>query len=88
MRVLLALISAALIAQPSLAQPLSPGMPAGVKHARMTANQEALMIGAGVAIMTAVGIVVGGGSGAGISTGPVISSPNIIPATISTSSTG
>jgi hypothetical protein len=88
MRVIVALLAAASIAQPSLAQPLEPGKPAGVKHARMTANHEALMIGAGVAIMTGVGIVVGGGSGAGITTGTVISSPNIIPATISTSSTG
>ena len=70
MRPLLALLTATLIAQPSLAQPLAPGQPAGVIHARMSAGQEALMIGTGVAIMTAVGIVVGGGSGAGITTGP------------------
>ena len=88
MRVLIVLLAACVITQPSLAQPLAPGKPAGVKHARMTADHEALLIGAGVAIMTAVGIVVGGGSGAGITTGTVISSPNVIPATVSTSSTG
>ena len=84
MRVLLALLAVALIAQPSLAQPLEPGQPAGLRHARMTASQEALMISAGVAIMTAVGLVVGGGSGAGITTGPSFPSQQVI----STATTG
>jgi hypothetical protein len=85
MRVLIALFAAALMAQPSLAQPLEPGKPAGVPKARITANQEALMLGTGVAIMTAVGLVVGGGAGAGITTGPVFP---LVPVVAATTTTG
>lgn len=81
MRVLIAFLAIALVAQPSLAQSLAPGKPAGVLQARVSSGREALMLGAGAAIMLAVGLAVSGGAQAGISTGlvipsnPVVSSP-------------
>ena len=90
MRVFIALLAVVLIAQPSLAQSLAPGRPAGVLQARVSSNKEAIMLGTGAAILLAVGIVVSGGALSGTSTGLYIpSSPIVVaPITTSTSSTG
>jgi hypothetical protein len=78
MRAFIALLAVVLVAQPSLAQPLAPGKPAGVKQARVNSNKEAIMLGTGAAIMLAVGIVVSGGASSGPDTGIEIQSPIIV----------
>ncbi|HTA30911.1 MAG TPA: hypothetical protein VK731_10510 [Candidatus Cybelea sp.] len=82
MRVVTALLAVAVIAQPSVAQPLAPGKPAGVRQARIDSGTEALMIGLGAAIMLGVGITVSGGASSGPNTGTIIpSQPLVAPAT-------
>ena len=89
--VLAALLTAGLLANGALAEPMAPGRPAGVHQAaRMTSNQTALMIGTGAVIMAGVGILVSGTSSALSS--QVINSQNSIVAppvstVISTSTT-
>ena len=72
MRFFIALLAVVLIAQPSLAQSLAPGKPAGVQQARVSSNREAIMLGTGAAIMLTVGLLVSGGAQAGVSTGLVL----------------
>ena len=86
--VLGALLAASLFVTGAAGQTLAPGKPAGVRQARISSHYESLMIGTGALIMIGVGIAVSGGALSGVSTGPTISSPDIIPATVSTSSTG
>jgi hypothetical protein len=78
MRVFIALLAVVLVAQPSLAQPLAPSKPAGVKQARVNSNREAIMLGTGAAIMLAVGIVVSGGTSSGPNTGIEIQSQVVV----------
>lgn len=84
MRVFIALLVAVLVSQPSLAQPLAPGKPAGVKQARLDSTYEAEMIGTGAAIMLAVGLVVSGGASSGSNTGIEIQSQQIVVAPATT----
>lgn len=88
MRVFIAVLAFCLATEPCMAQPLSPGRPAGVQQARLTGSEEAWMIGIGAAIMLGVGIVVSGGAVSGPNTGIEIPS-NAIPfvPTVSTSTT-
>jgi len=86
MRAYIALLAVVLIAQPSLAQPLAPGKPAGVQQARVSSNREAIMLGTGAAIMLTVGLLVSGGAQAGVSTGLVIPSNPVT--SVSTTTTG
>lgn len=65
-----ALLAAGLLITGAVAQPLAPGKPAGVKKARIDSNTEALMLGAGAAILAGVGIAVSGGALSGPNTGP------------------
>ncbi|HUE65055.1 MAG TPA: hypothetical protein VMO78_11840 [Rhizomicrobium sp.] len=67
--VLGALLAAGLLVTGVIAQPLTPGRPAGVKKARLQAGTEVLMIATGAAIMAGVGIVVSGGALSGPNTG-------------------
>jgi hypothetical protein len=63
MRILVgALLAASLLSTGAWAEPLSPGHPAGVHQARMTATKTALMLGAGAVIMAAGGILLSGSS--------------------------
>ncbi len=63
MRVILAvLVAASLSATMVQAEPLAAGKPAGVRAARMTAWDTALMLGTGVVILAGVGILVSGTS--------------------------
>jgi hypothetical protein len=81
-RVIGALVATSLLAAGAAAQPLDPGKPAGVRKARIDPGNEALMIGAGAAIMAGVGIVVSGGALSGPSTGLQIQTqPIVAPAT-------
>ncbi len=57
MRVFIVLLAVVLVAQPSLAQPLAPGKPAGVQQARLGSTYEIEMLGAGALIMTVVGVI-------------------------------
>ncbi len=52
-----AVVAASLFVTGAVAQPLSPGHPAGVKKARLSSSYEIEMLSAGAAIMTAVGIL-------------------------------
>lgn len=62
MRFAAALLAVILVAQPSLAQPLSPGHPAGVRQARMSSTRELWMLSVGALVMIGVGIVASKGS--------------------------
>jgi hypothetical protein len=62
MRVLIAALAVCLTIQPSMAEPLSPGHPAGVNQARLSSSQQTWMIGIGAVIMIGVGIAVSGGA--------------------------
>ena len=87
-RVLGALLAAGLLVTGAVAEPLAPGKPAGVKKARISAGTEALMLGAGAAILAGVGIAVSGGALSGPNTGLVIpSQPLVAPNTVTTIST-
>ena len=87
--VLGAVLAAVLLVTGAAAEPLVPGKPAGVSEARLGSGTEAVMLGTGAAIMLAVGILVSGGAGSGISTGLIIpSNPIVVAPTTSTSSTG
>ena len=58
MRVFVAVLAlAGLSVTAARAAPLAPGKPAGVRAARMSAWNEAVMIGTGAAIMAGVGIL-------------------------------
>ncbi len=57
MRVFIALLAVVLVVQPSLAQPLAPGKPAGVHEAKMSTNREMEVFGAGALILTVVGVI-------------------------------
>ena len=52
-----AVVAASLFVTGAVAQPLSPGHPAGVKKARLSSTYEIEMLSAGAAIMTVVGIL-------------------------------
>jgi hypothetical protein len=52
-----AVVAASLFVTGAVAQPLSPGHPAGVKKARLSSSYEIEMLSAGAAIMTVVGIL-------------------------------
>jgi len=69
-RVLGAFLAAGLLVTGAVAEPLAPGKPAGVHKARLSAGTEALMLGAGAAILAGVGIAVSGGALSGPNTGP------------------
>ena len=73
-----ALLAAGLLVTGAGAQPLTPGNPAGVRKARLSASSEFLMIGTGAAIMAGVGIVVSGGALSGPNTGLKIPSQPIV----------
>lgn len=88
MRVLIAALAVCLTIQPSVAQPLSPGHPAGVKQARLTSSEETWMIGLGAVIMLGVGIAVSGGAVSGPNTILQIPSNAVPVAPIVTTSTG
>ena len=65
MRVILAvLVAAGLSATTVQAEPLPAGKPAGVRAARLSAWDTAVMLGAGGAIMAGVGFLVSGTSSA------------------------
>jgi hypothetical protein len=58
MRALLTvLVAASLSATTAQAEPLAAGRPAGVRAARMSAWNEAVMLGTGAVILAAVGIL-------------------------------
>jgi hypothetical protein len=63
MRFAAAFLAVTLVVQPCLAQPLSPGHPAGVRQARMSSSHEAWMITTGALVMIGVGILASGGAG-------------------------
>jgi hypothetical protein len=73
-----ALLAAGLLVTGAVAQPLSPGKPAGVRKARLDPSSEFLMITTGAAIMAGVGIVVSGGAMSGPNTGLQIPSQPIV----------
>ncbi len=54
--------AASLLANGAWGESLSPGHPAGVREARMTAGKTALMLGAGALVMIAGGILISGSS--------------------------
>jgi hypothetical protein len=81
-----AVLAASLLANGAYAEPLAPGRPAGVRQARMTSNQTALMIGTGAVIMAGVGILVSGTSSA-LSSQVIGSQNNIVAPTVSTTTT-
>jgi hypothetical protein len=58
MRLVFAVLAAAALFIPAAqAEPLAPGKPAGVRAARLSTWNEAVMLGTGALILTAVGIV-------------------------------
>jgi hypothetical protein len=80
--VLGALLAASILVTGAVAQPLAPGKPAGVRKARIDSGTEALMFGAGAAILAGVGIAVSGGALSGPNTGLVIpAQPLVAPTT-------
>jgi hypothetical protein len=89
MRSAAAFLAALLIAQPCIAQPLSPGRPAGVKEARLSSWQQAGMITTGALVLIGVGILASGGSGSdALGTQEIPSNQVPISATSSTNTTG
>ncbi len=52
-----AVVAVSLVVTGAVAQPLSPGHPAGVKQARLSSTYEIEMLSAGAAIMLTVGIL-------------------------------
>ena len=52
-----AVVAVSLVVTGAVAQPLSPGHPAGVKNARLSSTYEIEMLSAGAAIMTVVGVL-------------------------------
>jgi hypothetical protein len=68
MRALITVLVAASLATAVQAEPLRAGRPAGVHAARMSAGNEALMIGTGAVILAGVGILVSRNSSAALTT--------------------
>jgi len=68
MRALITVLVAASLATAVQAEPLAAGRPAGVHAARMSAGNEALMIGTGAVILAGVGILVSRNSSAALTT--------------------
>jgi len=62
------LVAASLSATAVQAEPLAAGRPAGVRAARMSAWNEAVMIGTGAIILAGVGILVSRNSSAALTT--------------------
>jgi hypothetical protein len=62
------LVAASLSATAVQAEPLAAGRPAGVRAARMSAWNEAVMIGTGAIILAGVGILVSRNSSATLTT--------------------
>jgi hypothetical protein len=62
------LVAASLSATTVQAEPLSAGRPAGVHAARMSAGNEAIMIGTGALILAGVGILVSRNTSAALTT--------------------
>ena len=62
------LVAASLTAASAQAEPLSAGRPAGVRAARMSAWNEAVMIGTGAIILAGVGVLVSRNSSAPLTT--------------------
>ncbi len=85
--VLGAILAAGLLVTGAAAQPLAPGMPAGVKKARINSGTEALMLGTGALIMAGVGIAVSGGALSGPDTGAQFQGQQLAPPTITTTTT-
>ena len=84
-----AVLAASLFVTGAVAQPLSPGHPAGVRAARSDSSNTALMIGAGVVVMVAVGILISGNSSV-VETLQIPSQPVTVapPVNVSTSTSG
>ena len=82
--VLGALLAASLLVTGAAGQTLVPGKPAGVRQARISSSREALMIGAGAAILAGVGIAVSGGALSGPNTGTAIPSQPLVVTTTTT----
>ena len=69
MRILVtALVAASLSAASAQAEPLAAGKPAGVHAARMSAWNEAVMIGTGAIILAGVGVLVSRNTSAALTT--------------------
>ncbi|MGZ5925577.1 MAG: hypothetical protein ACXWLJ_02780 [Rhizomicrobium sp.] len=64
----LVLVAASLSAISAQAEPLAAGKPAGVHAARMSAWNEAVMIGTGAAILAGVGILISRNTSAALTT--------------------
>jgi hypothetical protein len=62
------LVAASLSATAVQAEPLSAGRPAGVRAARMSAWNEAVMLGTGAIILAGVGILVSRNTSAALTT--------------------
>ena len=62
------LVAASLSAASAQAEPLAAGKPAGVHAARMSAWNEAVMMGTGAIILAGVGILVSRNSSAALTT--------------------
>jgi|GEM_PF-3158826 len=62
------LVAASLAATAVQAEPLAAGRPAGVRAARMSAWNEALMIGTGAIILAGVGVLVSRNTSAALTT--------------------
>jgi hypothetical protein len=83
-----AVLAASLFVTGASAQPLSPGHPAGVRAARSDSSNTALMIGAGVVVMVAVGILISGNSSV-VDTLQIPSQPvTVAPPNVTSSTTG
>jgi hypothetical protein len=62
------LVAASLAATAVQAEPLAAGKPAGVRAARMSAWNEAVMIGTGAIILAGVGVLVSRNTSAALTT--------------------
>ena len=65
---IMVLVAASLTAASAQAEPLAAGKPAGVRAARMSAWNEAVMIGTGAVILAGVGILVSRNTSAALTT--------------------
>jgi len=78
-----AVVAVSLVVTGAVAQPLSPGHPAGVKNARLSSTYEIEMLSAGAAIMLTVGILASRQSST-VSSQFFASEPNVVAPTAST----
>lgn len=78
-----AVLAASLLASGAFAEPLSPGHPAGVREARMSAGKTAIMLGTGGLIMAVVGFLISGTSSA-VDSQTINSQNNIVAPPVST----